>query len=175
MSADQRSPDHDLKKLEAQLGTLRPADCRLSRDQLMFLAGQQAVVAVRPGPAAWRHPAWLVAAVALLCAAVSWLPSVRPTRTQIVERVVFRDRAPDVSQPQAALPSAADAALDSAWKLAAAEKPALGPNNYVSIRNAALERGLDALPHVSVGGHFSSEERSHHRWREMISQHRGAL
>jgi hypothetical protein len=80
----------DLKSLEAELALLCPRTDRLSRDRLMFLAGQASAagraVGRKPFGAAWGWPAALgalTAAAASLLTVLLWRPP-----PQIVERFV---------------------------------------------------------------------------------------
>jgi len=97
----------ELKSLEAELALLCPRTDRLSRDRLMFLAGQASAagkaVGRKPFGAAWGWPAVLgamTAAAASLLTIVLWRPP-----PQIVERPE-RDAA--VAHSQHGSPSAKD-------------------------------------------------------------------
>jgi len=82
----------ELKALEAELAALCPRTDRLSRDRLMFLAGQASVAAKASGRApfgaAWGWPAALAAmtaAAASLLGILFWRP-----QPHFVERIVER-------------------------------------------------------------------------------------
>ena len=118
----------EVKALEASLAALRPLDTALSRDDLMFRAGQAS---------ARRRPFWLLATVAAMLLAVVqgwWLRTASPPLPDV--RYVYY---PIVQ-------------LTPAVEVISAVIPDEGPITkksrieYFQLCDEVLERGLDGLP-----------------------------
>ncbi len=111
------------QELEAALGTLAPAQAGLSRDQIMFAAGQ---ASMRRRNRAWQGVS--SALVVLLLVSVSLRPD--PTVIEVGPEVARID-APRVAPPSV---TSGDDDRGQAFR------------QYVRTRRAVLERGFDVLP-----------------------------
>jgi hypothetical protein len=144
-----RKPSHsddfppDLKAFEAALGGLVPAESRLNRDRLMYLAGAAAAAPSGSQTAmrSSRLPAflWPLATAALFLAALG-LGALVALR-QPTERIVYQDR-PAASTNPGDAPSLA------------LHLPLIGPTNsmhgtasgsYLALREQVLRHGVGAL------------------------------
>jgi hypothetical protein len=124
------------RELERALGTLRPSASALGRDQLFFRAGQKA------GRRSARP--WMVFAVA--------------QAALLAMLLVGHPEQPQPQGPQAAKPPGATAPELAAAPVPSVAAPAWPTNllsaqpEYLKLRQAVLEHGLDALPVASSAG-----------------------
>lgn len=136
----------DLAALESGLSCLRPTGTG-NRDELMFLAGRRAG---RRGRSAWCAAAGVLAA----CLAVSL--AFRPG-PQVVERIVHvpvQAGAEAPPQPSLPAPDWTLASIVDAFRL----PPAHARADF-KLRQAVLERGVDALPRPRAGdGSMTNQE-----------------
>ncbi len=132
-------PDPSLTALESALAGLAPVRADISRDRMLFRAGQAAVRR--------RNRLWpcATAALAVLSAALGAALVLRPGPTT-VERIVYV-RVP-VPSPAAADPAPASAPLREETPAAAEEAPT--DPAYLLLRREVVERGADALPPVAA-------------------------
>ncbi len=155
----------DLKAFEAALGGLVPAEGRLDRDRLMYLAGAAAATpgSSRPTTRFARLPAllWPVATAALFLITIG-LGAVVALR-EPTERIVYVDR------PARANPSNAP--------LLVAQLPRIGPTaadrempsgSYLALREHVLRLGVEALD-VSSGA-AEPPDRSDVRNRSLLNR-----
>jgi hypothetical protein len=124
MQDDDRLTPMD-KELEAALGGLKPSGAAISRDRVMFAAGQAA--AHRHGRV-WQGVSGLLAA--LLLASIVWHPGPAGP-AQRVETVAY--------EPPAVLPTASLAEPIDRQEVEAFRR-------YVRTRRAVLNRGIEAIP-----------------------------
>ena len=120
-------PEAGNTQFEQSLAELRPATPALSRDLVMFRAGR----------ASARSPSrlWQGVSTALACAlAVSLIQRPQPT-----QRADGRERRP---VPQDTIATAEPIP----WPAARADVGGLSGGGYIHLRNAVLDRGMDALP-----------------------------
>jgi len=138
-------PDPRLSALEAALAGLTPSAAGLSRDAILYQAGQQSARA--PGWQRWAP--WAAAASALLLAPALGLmfrpaPEIR-TEVRTVERVVVvGEPAPNPEPPDQPLAPPPGTVASTATALAA--QP-----SYLRLRQSVLRHGADALPEPSSG------------------------
>jgi len=111
------------QELEAALGTLTPTQAGLSRDQVMFAAGQ---ASMRRRNRIWQGIS--SALVVLLLVALLWRPE--PTMIEL---------SPEIAATGVAAVSPAAATVVD-------EDRGQAFGQYVRTRRAVLERGLDVLP-----------------------------
>jgi hypothetical protein len=166
---DDYTPDDfppDLKAFEAALGGLVPAESRLNRDRLMYLAGAAAATPSGNQPALriGRIPAllWPIATAALFVIAVG-LGALAALR-QPAERIVYVDR-----------PAARANSADAPSLLA--QLPRVGPStaadrdttsgSYLALREQVLRLGVGALDVPS--GAAEPPDRSDVRNRSLLN------
>jgi hypothetical protein len=113
------------KELEAALGGLKPSGAAISRDRVMFAAGQ---AAARRRGRVWQGVSGLLAA--LLLASIVWRPGPAGP-VQHVETVAY--------ESLAALPTASPPELIDRQEMEAFRR-------YVRTRRAVLNRGIEAIP-----------------------------
>jgi hypothetical protein len=135
--------DPTLMALESALAGLAPWRAGMSRDRMLFRAGQ---VALRRRGRLWI---WATAALAVLCATLG-AALLLHSGPRTVERVVFvrvAELSPAPADPKTA-PEPVREEVPAAAAVAAEELP---PNlAYLRLRQQVVEHGADALPPVAT-------------------------
>ena len=138
------NPEHDLppaeREVEAALARLRPASTSVDAAEALYQAGKLAGKrSARRQTYAWRAAAALFLAGGLAAFAVR--PASKVVR---VERVVYVQvpADPDVDPPAAPLLNASQSVPGIAPE----------PESMFSLRQVALEQGVDRLPQAAVSG-----------------------
>jgi hypothetical protein len=129
-----------MKELESALGALQPAGAAHVRDNLFFQAG-----AAHGRRRAWVWPG--ISAALLACLTISLVT--RPA-DQMAERVVYVT----VPSAQAALAQPAQPNAIARYEMPTVQdiKALRQQAASFKLRQAVLEKGLDALPAASAGG-----------------------
>ena len=119
------------RELESALAAVRPARGGLNRDRVLFRAGQAS--ARRQG----LRTTGAMAVLSALLGASAILFALRGAETKVVERVVYREA-----------PEAPRVAVRPVETVAPSPAPAsfASQSEYLRLRQAVLEKGLDALP-----------------------------
>ncbi len=130
--SESEKPQNELSEFEATLRALLPLPSAVSRDEMMFRAGQASVERspAAPPPRRWLWP--MATAASVLVAAMLGLMIGRNDR-EVIERIVH------VPAP------AANGEIETLTQQTTSG-PHSGAPAYLSARNRILARGVDALP-----------------------------
>jgi len=139
----QRKMNDELAAFEAALASLSPAESRIDRDRLMYLAGRVSGASAgakppRGGPL--RASLWPVATAASLLAAVTVVAMFLGRGPRVVEKVVYVRVDVEKPQPEPRRPQSS--------AVAGQERQ---PARYLELRRLIVAQGVDALPKVKRG------------------------
>jgi hypothetical protein len=130
--------DPEMAGLEAALAALAPMPGRISRDALLFRAGQASVP--RPG---WAWPA-ATAVLGLVAAVLAAVVVLRPVPAPVERVIVVPTKEPALPPPPVDVPSppAPEPAPASPGGVATGQ----APMNYLQLQQQVLRWGLDGVP-----------------------------
>jgi hypothetical protein len=139
---DSPAPEPELNAIEAVLGSLEPARCRIDRDIVMFRAGKASVRRSRLGR--WARDA-IAASLALIALGEGILLARRPPPRIVKEVVLIREPA-TAPAPAPVVPPLERSVAEVPESLPSESSLSLGQTTHERQVAQVLRYGLDGLP-----------------------------